>query len=86
METWARNWEFLLALQEYGTSLVQEPMKEEISKRASLADVWSQDELLIRRMDTTDWPEDSIVVTETSKNILSTTCASEDIRVQFSNG
>lgn len=58
------------ALQECGTSLVQELKKEETSNRRPLADVWSQD---------------SNIVTETSKNILSTTCASENIRVQSSN-
>lgn len=38
----------LTALQDYGTSLVQELKKEETSNRKSLADVWSQDELLIK--------------------------------------
>lgn len=47
-----------------------ETEEKETSDTKSLTDVWSQDELLIRRMDAADQPEVSITVTETIANTV----------------
>lgn len=47
-----------------------ETEEKETSDMKSLTDVWSQDELLIRRMDAVDQPEVSITVTETIANTV----------------
>lgn len=47
-----------------------ETEEKETSNMKSLTDVWSQDELLIRRMDAADQPEVSITVTETIANTV----------------
>jgi len=47
-----------------------ETEEKETSDMKSLTDVWSQDELLIRRMDAADQPEVSITVTETIANTV----------------
>lgn len=51
-------------------STVQKLRKRKHNRKKFLTDVWSQDELLIKRVDAVDWPGVSITVRETATKHL----------------